>query len=145
MNASFNARKTSLGDIGLESSLTYSLFLRACTGYAQMVQFRKEYFLCPNCGDSPEYIVCDRKTAGPAKHHLITCMSLIDQRVMKQFCVFLSNKCERNLVCGLLTNSVSPDEFLESVESEERTESLNMVGSLVERISLTWPDKVGNI
>ena len=48
MNANFNARKTSLGDIGLESSLTYSLFLRACTGYAQMVQFRKEDFLCPN-------------------------------------------------------------------------------------------------
>ena len=129
----------------MESSLTYSLFLRACTGYAQMVQFRKEDFLCPNCGDSPEYIVCDGKTDGPAKRkvdHLHELDRLEgDETVLCQGSyfqdrVFLSNKCERNLVCGLLTNSVSPDEFLESLESEERTENLNMVGLLVERISL---------
>ena len=39
MNASFNARKTSLSDIGVKSSLTYSVFLRACTGYAQLWGF----------------------------------------------------------------------------------------------------------
>ena len=67
MNASFNARKTSLNDIGMKSSLSYSLFLRACTGYAQMIKFQKEDYLCSNCGDSPTYIVCDGKTDGPAK------------------------------------------------------------------------------
>ena len=42
MNASFNARTASLGDLGVKSSLSYSLFLCACTGYAQMIQFKKE-------------------------------------------------------------------------------------------------------
>ena len=36
----------------------------ACTGYAQMIQFQKEDFLCVNCGDSPKYIVFEGKTDG---------------------------------------------------------------------------------
>jgi hypothetical protein len=56
LNASFNARKTSLSSIGLKSSLSYVLFLCACTGYTQMIQFRKEDFLCSTCGDSPSLL-----------------------------------------------------------------------------------------
>ena len=67
MNASYNARKTSLSSIGVNCSLTYPLFLRACTGYARMIRFRKEDFLCPDCGPSPKYIVCDGKMDGPTK------------------------------------------------------------------------------
>ena len=32
-----------------------------------MMKFRNEDFLCTNCGDTPEYIVCDGKSIGPAK------------------------------------------------------------------------------
>ena len=67
MNASFNARKTALSSIGLKSSLSYPIFLRACTGFAQMIRFRKEDFLCSSCGDSLPYIVCDGKAEGPSK------------------------------------------------------------------------------
>lgn len=70
MNGSFNSRERSFSDIGVHSSLSYSVFLRACTGYARMIQFRKEDFLCPSCGDSPNYIVCDGKTDGPTKRKL---------------------------------------------------------------------------
>ena len=35
-----------------------------------MIQFRKEDFLCSNCGDSPSYIVCDGKTDGPSKRQV---------------------------------------------------------------------------
>ena len=67
MNATFNARKTALSSVGVQSSLIYSAFLRACNGYAQSIRLRKEDFLCPSCGDSPKYIVCDGKTEGPTK------------------------------------------------------------------------------
>ena len=67
INASFNACKGALNYIGLQFTLIYSLFVHACTGYARMIQFKKEDFLCPNCCDSSKYIVCDGKTDGPTK------------------------------------------------------------------------------
>jgi hypothetical protein len=39
MNATYNSRKSSLSDIGVKTSLTYQQFVRACTGYAQMIEF----------------------------------------------------------------------------------------------------------
>lgn len=149
MNACFNARKTSLSNIGLKSSLIYSSFLRACTGYAQMIQFRKEDYLCPNCGDSPNYIVCDGKTDGPTKrkvahlHELDRAdddESVLCQGSVFQDRVFLSENRERKQVCCLLTNTTSSDEFLES--DEMTTENGRMVVTLVQRISLNWPDEI---
>ena len=67
MNATFNSRKTVLSDIGVKSSLSYITFVRACTGYAKIIKFRKEDFLYPSCGDSPSYIVFDGKKDGPTK------------------------------------------------------------------------------
>lgn len=148
MNANFNARKTSLSNIGLHTSLSYQLFVRACNGYARMIQFKKEDFLCSNCGDSPKYIVCDGKTDGPTKRKVdhikeldkaeddtsVLCQgSLFNDRV------FLSSNSERKLVCNLLTNSISSDEFLESERIS--TENGRMVKTLVERISLSWPEE----
>ena len=40
---------------------------RAVTGFAGMLRFMKEDFLCDKCGDTPAYIVCDGKSIGPAK------------------------------------------------------------------------------
>ena len=149
MNASFNARKTSLSDIGLKSSLSYSLFLRACTGYAKMIQFKKEDFLCPNCGDSPKYIVCDGKTDGPTKRKLEHLKELDrpedDETVLCQGSlfedrVFLSSSSERKLICNLLTSTISSDEFLDS--EDVNTENGRMISTLVERIALSWPDEI---
>ena len=149
MNAAYNARKTSLSDIGLKSSLSYSLFLRACTGYAQMVEFKKEDFLCPNCGDSPSFIVCDGKTDGPTKrkvdhlHELDRAEedeSVLCQGSLFQNRVFLSQKRERKLVCRLLTNDISDDEFLESEELS--SEHGRMVVTLVERLSCSYQDEL---
>ena len=67
MNTFLNSHRKVLSGIGIESSVSYQTFRHACTGYAKMVQFKKEDFLCPSCGDSPNYIVCDGKTNGPTK------------------------------------------------------------------------------
>ena len=98
------------------TSLTYQQFVRACTGYAQMIQFQKEEFLCVNCGDSPKYIVFDGKTDRPTKlkaEHLHE----LDrpehyESYLYQGSIFLSEKSERALVCNLLTNVVSEEEFV---------------------------------
>ena len=57
MNAFLNSRRKVLSGIGTESSLSYQTFRHASAGYAKMVQFKKKDFLCPSCGDSPNYIV----------------------------------------------------------------------------------------
>ena len=116
MNASYDSRKSSLSDIGVKTSLTYQQFVRACTGYAKMIQFRKEDFLCPSCGPSPKYVVCDGKTDGPTKRkvehlheldsaeHDDSCLcqgSFFEERV------FLAEKSERALACKLLLEAIS--------------------------------------
>ena len=149
MNASFTARQTSLSDIGLQSSLTYPLFLRACTGYAHMIQFRREDFLCTNCGESPSYIVCDGKTDGPAKRKVEHLKELDkpeeDDSVLSQGSlfhdrIFLSENRERKLACSLLTDTISLDEFLES--DDISTVNGLMVKRLVDRISVSWPEEI---
>ena len=149
MNACCNSRKSSLSDIGLTTSLTYQQFVRACTGYAQMIGFRKEDFLCSSCKDNPKYLVCDGKTDGPTKrkvehlHELDTpehdesplCQgSLFEDRV------FLSEKSERTLVCQLLTDSLSAQDFtdLDTITSQNG----KLVVDLVEWISASWPDEI---
>ena len=149
MNAGFNARKTSLSDIGLKSSLSYSLFLRAVTGYAQMIKFRKEDFLCPNCGDSPSYIVCDGKTDGPTKRKVEHLQeldraegddSVLCQGSLFQDRVFLSQRCERQLICRMLTEDISVDEFLES--DDISSENGILIATLVGRLSVSWLDEL---
>ena len=53
--------------------------------------------------------------------------------------VFLPENSERKLVCNLLTNNITYEEFLESeINSENRT----LIAHLVEMISLSWPDEM---
>ena len=147
MNASYNSRKSSLNDIGVKTTLTYQQFVRACTGYVKMVE--EEDFLCSPCGDFPSYVVCDGKTDGPTKpkvehlheldrtDHDETCLR---QGSFFEDCVFLSESCERKMVCNLLTNTISIEEF---VESETILSSNgNLVVQLVVRIALFWPEEI---
>ena len=148
MNATYNSRKSALSDIGLKSSLGYSTFLRAFTGYIKIVQFRKEDFLCPSCGPSPCYLVCDGKTDGPTKRkveHLKELdraeddTSVLCQGSFFENRVFLFEKKERRLVCQLLTNTISYDEFLNS--GDICTDNGRLIKALVERISTSWPEE----
>ena len=149
MNATFNARKTALGSIGLSSSLSYPVFRRACTGYTKMIQFRKEDFLCSNCGDSPSYIVCDGKTEGPNKRQVSHIEELDrcegDDAVLCQGSyfqdrVFLSENRERKLTCDLLTKSMTVYDFVNS--DQITSDNGTLVKNLVERISNSWPDDI---
>ena len=149
MNATYNSRKSSLSGIGLKTSLTYHQFVRACTGYTKMIEFRKEDFLCSSCGDSPPYISCDIKTDGPTKRKVEHLHELDKQEDDESdLCqgssfaerVFLSEKKERTMVCRLLTNSISYDDF---VYSEDITSANgNLLVELVDRISLDWPEQI---
>ena len=149
MNASYDAMKSSLSNIGVKTSLSYQQFVRACTGYVKMIEFRKEDFLCSNCGPSPKYVVCDGKTDGPTKrkvehlHELDSADhddSCLCQGSFFEDRVFLAEKSERALVCQLLTDVVSFEEFVES----EAISSPNgrLVVDLVERLSLCWPEEI---
>jgi hypothetical protein len=74
LNGVYKSRSTtyfnSLGP-DVKSSLSYSDFERACSGYARMMRFRKEDFLCLNCGHTPKYIVADGKMSGPTKRKVL--------------------------------------------------------------------------
>ena len=52
--------------------------------------------------------------------------------------VFLSENRERKLVCSLLTDTITQEEFLESEDIS--TENREMVSTLVARLSLSWPE-----
>ena len=106
-----------------------------------MIQFKKE--------DSPSYIVCDGKTNGPTKRKVDHLRELDraeeDESVLAQGSsfesrVFLSESRERRLVCKLLTDTVSYDEFLES--DDVTSENGRMLSTLIARLSLTWPSEV---
>ena len=147
MNATFDARKTALSSVGLSSSLSYSVFRRACTGYTQMIQFKKEDFVCSSCGDSPSYLVCDGKTDGPSKRQVSHIDELDryeeDENVLCQGSffqdrVFLSENRERKMICSLLTKNVSIEDFIQSDDISSANGIL--VKDLVERVSVSWPD-----
>ena len=149
MNAAVLARQSALTNCGLDSTLSYNQFVRACTGYVHMVNFASNTFLCPNCGTSPKYIVCDGKTDGPTKRKVDHLQELDsptnDDNYLSQGSyfsdrVFMPNKPERDLVCRLLTESISVDDFLESdvITSENGT----LVETLVRRIDENWPDEI---
>ena len=65
INSVYQSRLTYLSSLGVKSTLSYEDFERACSGYARMIQFRKEDFLCSNCGHTPRYNVADGKMSGP--------------------------------------------------------------------------------
>ena len=67
INSIYSSRATTFSPLGVTTSLTVQDLTRAVTGFAAMLKFRKEDFVCDKCGDTPEYIVCDGKSIGPAK------------------------------------------------------------------------------
>ena len=145
MNAVHSSRAESLSSLGITSSLTVKDLTRAITGFSKMMKFRDEDFQCNNCGETPEYIVCDGKSIGPAKRkveHLEELdredgdMTPLGQGSNFKDRVFLSMKQERDLVKNLLTDEISIDDF---IESEFPTENGQLVQSLARRLAGVWP------
>ena len=148
INAIYSSRATTFSSLGVTTSLTVQDLTRAVTGFAGMLRFMKEDFLCDKCGDTPAYIVCDGKSIGPAKRK-VNHLSELDRaeedntplQQGSQFSqrVFLSRKSERDLVKNLLNDQIDIEEFL---DSEFSTENGRMVHDLVSRISGVWPDQI---
>ena len=146
MNAIVSSRQDTLSSLGLQTSLTVKDFNRSVTGFAKLMRFRKEDFLCDNCGETPEYIVCDGKSVGPAKRK-VEHLSEFDRQEADETPlsegssfkdrVFLSVKQERDIVKNFLTEEISVEEF---VESDFNTENGGLVHDLVARLAETWPD-----
>jgi hypothetical protein len=88
INGVYKSRSTtyfnSLGP-GVKSTLSYSDFERACSGYASMMQFRKEDFLCLNCGHTPKYIVADGKMSGPTKRKVLFTFPRLEYSYFTEF------------------------------------------------------------
>ena len=71
---SFNAQTQTRNNFlkvasSLDSTMTAKDLYRASTGFIKMMSFTRDDFICPSCGDTPQYIVCDRKQLGPRSIH----------------------------------------------------------------------------
>ena len=141
MNAIYNSRAATLGSLGLQTTLTVKDLTKAITGFIQMLKFSNEDFLCTTCGDTPEYIVCDGKSIGPAKRkveHLSEFdraeedLATMQQGSKFKDRVFLGDKQERDLVKNLLLDNIPVDEF---IESEFSTANGQLVLALVTRVA----------
>ena len=139
MNAGFESRRMSMSSVGVNSSLTYNEFGKTCLGYANMLQFHKDDFICENCGPTPEYIVADGKMCGPTKRKVALLSEFDradgDESALVQGSdfnsrVFLPRRPERKAVCELLTNSITQEEFLQS--DELQSQNSQMLKNLIE-------------
>ena len=62
MNSIYQSRVRTLASLGIQSTLSYEDFERACSGYVSMITFRKDDFMCTNCGQIPKHIVAVGKS-----------------------------------------------------------------------------------
>ena len=107
MHSIFQTRETALSSLGISSTLTYQDFERACSDFVSMIRFKKEDFMCLDCGQTPKYIVADGKMTAPTVRKVQHLDELSpeenDEQILSQgsLCkdrVFLHRKKERDLV-----------------------------------------------
>ena len=148
MNAIYSSRSTTFSSLGVTTSLTVKDLTKAITGFATMLKFRNEDFKCNNCGDTPDYIVCDGKSIGPAKrkvNHLTELDRAEDddtpllQRPKFPDRMFLNRKAERDFVKNLVTEQLSMQEFL---RSDINTVNGQMIYNLVSRLARANQDEL---
>lgn len=149
MNSIYQSRSTVFSSLGLKSGISYQDFARACSGYASMMKFRKEDFLCSSCGQTPRYLVADGKMCGPTSRKVKHLSELDrhedDDTVLEQGShfkdrVFLFRKPERTLVRTLLTEEIGADEFIAS--DVLQTDNSRLLIPLIERIQENWPEEI---
>ena len=132
---------------GVESAMTFKDLHRASTGFAKMMKLKREDFICPNCGETPAYIVCDGKQLGPRSVHTKHLSELGpaegDEDILEQSTkfkdrCFLIKKKERNLLKGLVTGEKNFQDF---AAYQMQTGNGRLVKALVSRLSRDDNDK----
>ena len=125
---SLNAQYASILDNnesnGTTSQLTYNDLHRAVVGFFRNLDINTELaFSCPNHGSKPKWITADGKNLGPTKKRCKNVSELDrhpedDQKLAQSTAfkdrVFLPLAEERVLVCALLAEQISNEEFLAS-------------------------------
>ena len=119
MLGSYEARKDSFKNIGLQTSLTYQDWCRGVTGFFQNLTFEETVWFCPVCKKNPPYFVADGKEAGPTKRKVDHLRELgqRSQEALSQGSHFrdrtlIPNKKDRQKILNLLSNETSIEEFL---------------------------------
>ena len=102
---------------GISCSLTYSDLHRYITGFMNNLDMDFEKaFSCPTHGNSPTWVVSDRKNVGPLQkrvdHLTELSMDQSDPKILQQSTkskdrVFLNSKKERMIICQLLTGDLT--------------------------------------
>ena len=122
-NASFNARASTFNTSESKSDLSESNWRRGLIGFAFLLEFEKSAWVCPRCGETPPFIVCDGKAMGTLSSKTTKIQELdrhpLDEDTLGESTklgdrVFLKTKSERDLLTKLVTNKISAAEFLES-------------------------------
>ena len=134
---------------GITSTLSYNDLHRSICGFFVNLSFDdKVAFQCPKHGSSPVWINTDGKCTGPLKKHVGDLQELDrhpeDQQVLNQSTkfknrVFLPVFAERSAVCELVTDKITPVEFLQKdIESENGI----LIVDLVTHLADEWPENL---
>lgn len=145
INAEYEARKATLSDVGLLSSLTYKEFLHSISGFRSLLSFPGGVFTCPSCTSKPPYIAFDGTDVGPAKktvEHLSEMdqpggEDLLSQGSTFEDRTFLQMYQERELVFHLARGTLEIEDFM---EGDMRSENGQLVKQLVARIYDNFSD-----
>ena len=146
MHSIYQTRETALSSLGISSSLTYQDFERACSGFVSMIRFRKEDFMCDDCGQTPRYIVADGKMTAPTVRKVQHLHELApeedDGQVLRQGSkfkdrVFLHRRKEHDLIKNLLTETITIDDFIAS--NDIQSENVRLIIPVLERKQENWP------
>ena len=135
---------------GVSCSLTYSDIHRSVSGFFVNLVFDvQKAFSCPNHGTSPRWIVSDGKACGPLKRRVKHLReldiaddddSVLSQSTFYKERIFLSSKKERDLVCELVTGSMSMGEFI--VDGQISSANGLLVTNVVSHVSDKFPLKI---
>ena len=136
--------------LGNNFSCSYQTFLEACDGFVNNLKFDlKVCFSCTNCGISPKYFVGDGKAdIAPLQRKLkannVSELSSHpeDKNILSQGSkhtdrLFLYIKSERDILCKLLTESVTVTDFCNSENFE--SENGELIHIVIRRLSVDYP------
>ena len=130
ITSAFKSRQDTFSSLGYPTDLDRNKFTKSVIGFCENLVFNREDWMCDgkDCGETPKLLVGDGKVMGPATEKVKNISELgphpsqkipLPQGSFSKDRMFLGLKEERLLMTKLITEEISPDEFLEqSLESE---------------------------
>ena len=143
INGQYEARREFFSNIKVHTSLSLSDFNKAVLGFGSNLEFQKSDFTCEKCSngsDTPAYIILDGKCIAPRANqtnHLReldqpeTDNSTLPESTKFNDRCFLSEAKERKFVRELITEIITPQEFIQKVF---KTPNGNLIKNLVTRL-----------